>query len=362
MGLALALLAFAPEGCGGASARHDVASVDLRTAIYQDSNDTTVGTGVVAASARPTDETTISGRYLLDVTTTASVDVVSAATHRWDEPRHEGMGGGTWSNGEVGLNASYVYSTENDWSSHTGSLGGSFDFDEHNFQLQWGASYVWNDVWRRNDSIFRRNQETTTGTLALVITPDPADVVSIGYWFSWIGGYQESPYRYARFLGAGVQGPPYLTTPEEVPDDRFRHALTIRWNHALGEALALRSHARGYVDDWGIGSITIGTELRGTVDDTDLGFMVRAYGQLGASFWHDVYPQAQRYMSSDRELSPFVDLFGGPFLAYRAAQEGALSELRFELRVTGFLFHFFEFARLTERYGVVSELALGGTF
>lgn len=334
----------------------------MRTALYQDSNDTTVGTGIVAGRAHPTEETTITGHYLLDVTTSASVDVVSAATHRWDEPRHEGMGGAAWSNGEVGLNAAYVYSTENDWSSHTGSVGGTVDWDEHNFQLQWGASYVWNDVWRRNDQVFRRNQQSTSGNVGLVITASPTDLLSVGYFFSWVGGYQESPYRYARFFGPGVTGPPYLTAPEEVPDDRFRHALTLRWNHALNDTLALRSHARAYYDDWGIGSITLGTEIRGTIDDTDLGFTVRAYGQLGASFWHDVYPSAQRYMSSDRELSPFVDLFGGPFLAYRAHQDGALTELRFEARLTGFVFHFFEFARLTERYGVVTELALGGSF
>jgi hypothetical protein len=347
--------------CGGASQRHDLASVDMRTAIYQDTNDTTVGTGTVAARGHPTDETTISGRYLLDVTTTASVDVVSAATHRWDEPRHEIMGGGAWSNGETGLNGAYVYSTENDWSSHTGTIGGTQDWGEHDYQLQWSASYVWNDVWRRNDQNFRRQQQSATGTLALVVTPSPTDLVSIGYFFSWVGGYQESPYRYARFEGPIVSGPPYYTAAEEVPDDRFRHALTLRWNHLLQDGLALRSHARAYLDDWGIGSLTIGSEIRGRVDDTDLGFMLRAYGQLGASFWHDVYPVAQRYMSSDRELSPFVDLFGGPFLAYRARQESS-SELRFELRLTGFLFHFFEFARLTERYGVVAEVACGGTF
>lgn len=345
--------------CGGAPST-GVVSADLRASLYQDSNDTTIGSSTLAVRAHPTEQVSLAARYLLDVTTSASVDVVSAATHRWDEARHEAMGGAGWSDGSTSLDVSYVHSIENDWESHTVSAGGSIDFEEHNYTLQYGGSYVYNDVWRAHDANFRRRQDDASGTLALVIVGSPSDLWSIGYSFAWVGGYQESPYRYARLTdptGAGLR----LTTPEQVPEDRFRHALTVRWNHLLQPGTALRSHARLYADDWGIASITLGTEVRARVDDTDLGLTLRCYGQLGVSFWHDVYPARQSFMSSDRELSPFVDVFGGPFVAWRVAHDGPFASLHFELRATAFYFHFFEFARLPDRAGVVAELALGGS-
>ena len=357
-GGALPLLCVLASGCGGAPPAGRAVSVDVRGAVYQDSDHTTIGTVATAVRARPTEEWTVAARHVLDITTSASVDVVSVATQRWDEPRNEVMGAATFADGTVTIDGAYVYSAENDWWSHTASLGGSVDLDDHRVTLSLGGAYGYNDVGRASDPTFGREMHTGNLRAALTWVATPEDLWSLGYDFGLVAGYQESPYRYARI--ASELSSNLLRAPENVPDQRLRHAVTLRWNHAFSTDVALRSHARLYGDDWGILSLTAGTELRGGLGEWELGLGVRGYGQTGAAFYEDVYATAQRYMTSDRELSSFWDLFVGPSLGWRAAV-GPFSELRFEARATAFGFQFFEFSRLPERFGVVGELAIGGT-
>jgi hypothetical protein len=88
---------------------------------------------------------------------------------------------------------------------------------------------------------------------------------------------------------------------------------------------------------------------------------VRGYVQTGASFYQDDYRTRQRYMTADRELSPFWDVFGGLRLAYRPERLAFLDELRAETKLAAFWFVFQEFERLPERRGVTLEIGLGGT-
>ncbi len=355
------VLAAALAGCGGSSPPPSGAVVaDLRTSVYQDSDQTTIGSGVVAVRARPTPEWTIGAHYLVDITTSASVDVVSAATGRWDEARNEGAGNLAWTDGWSTLSGGYVYSRENDWESHTGSAGFSQDLDDHNLTLGLGGAFVYNTIWRASDPTFREQQWQASGSASLVGVADPSNILQLNYNFSYVDGYQASPYRMAR-LANSDNVPVLLYLPERHPRQRMRHALVFRWNSAVSPDAALRTHARAYLDDWGIASLTIGTELRADVGDGwQLGAMVRGYGQLGASFYQDVYQRPMRFMTSDRELSSFVDAFLGPRLAWRGQHQGPFAELRWELKVMGFAFYLPEFSRLETRYGFVAEMALGG--
>lgn len=356
MRLQLTLL-FLVAGCGAAPAGRAL-SVDVRSSIYQDTDQTTIGTVATAVRGRPSEEVTLAARHVIDITTSASVDVVAAATRRWDEPRNEVMGGAGWTDGTVSLDAAYVYSAENDWWSHTASAGGSVDLMDHRVTLSLGGSYGYNDVGRASDANFHQVMHNAGGRAGVVWVATPEDLWSLGYDFGSVLGYQESPYRYARFRESGTSL--LHRMPEEVPDLRLRHAVTLRWNHALSPDVAMRSHVRAYGDDWGLFSLTLGTEVRGAIGEWELGVSVRGYAQTGASFFRDVYDAPQRYVTSDRELSPFWDVFGGPVLSWRAAA-GPFSELRFEARATGFGFSFLEFSRLPERFGIVGELAFGGT-
>ena len=57
----------------------ELAKVDERAAVYQDSDHTTIVTNNVAARGTPGKHFGVDARYLVDVISSASVDVISAA-------------------------------------------------------------------------------------------------------------------------------------------------------------------------------------------------------------------------------------------------------------------------------------------
>ena len=67
-------------------------------------------------------------------------------------------------------------------------------------------------------------------------------------------------------------------------------------------------------------------------------------------------------MTADRELSTFADVFGGVRAGYRGTPARALEELRAEIKVEGFHFHYFDYPLLPDRSGIVAELGLGVSF
>jgi hypothetical protein len=340
------------------AARAEVASLDLRTGVYQDSDRTFVSTTTVAARGTIKDRVTIEARYLIDAITSASVDVVTAATSAFHENRHEAAAQIAYHDGTRSASAGYVYSVENDWESHTANAGLSHDLAQHNVTLGLGGTFVHNAVGRSGDPTFHRTLLVAGGSAFLAVTASPRDQLGLSYTVAWHDGYQASPYRFVFFEDAsGARG----SAPEADPQTRLRHAITARLHHHVGRDSALQAHLRGYLDDWGVYSGTAGLEYLIGFGELTLGLHVRGYAQEHASFYQAVYAQPLAFMTADRELSRFVDGFGGARLTWRRAHAGPFGELRAEVKVDGFGFWFFDFPRLQSRDGIVAELALGAT-
>jgi hypothetical protein len=154
-----------------------------------------------------------------------------------------------------------------------------------------------------------------------------------------------------------------LATPETDPDQRWRNALTFRYNRHLFGETALRSHARAYFDSWGVLAATAGTEYVVGVGHFEPALFVRGYAQQHSTFYQATYARPETYMTADRELSTFVDVFGGGRVTWRHGNfSRVIDELHFEAKVTGFYFRFLDFPRLPERSGLVAELAAGVAF
>ncbi|HNN91962.1 MAG TPA: DUF3570 domain-containing protein [Pseudomonadota bacterium] len=332
------------------------ATVDARTGVYQDSDHTTISTSTIAARALIKDRVEITGRYLIDVVSSASVDVVTAATAAFRENRHEATGGVGYRDGTNSASAGYVFSRENDWQSHTIELGGSRDILQHNLTIGFGASLIFNDIWRSGDNNFKRSLNVYGGSLSLAGTPSRRDVVSLTYSLSYLSGYQASPYRYVLFNDEqGFR----QAVPENAPGTRQRHAVAVRWKRHVFRNSAVHTHLRGYFDDWQVASFTFGGEYLIGVGDFVISPHLRGYAQKHAGFYQAQYTQLLNFMTFDRELSSFIDGFAGVRAAWLRPHLGPLDELRVELKVDGFGFYFFDFPRLQSRYGLIAELALG---
>jgi hypothetical protein len=338
-----------------------VVQIDTRGSIYDDSDATTIITATGAARATIAELVTVKGRYLADIITTASVDVVSAATPSFEEVRHEGEGGLGYADGTNTASATYIYSTENDWFSHTMAAGLGRDFFQHQLTLGLGGSAVLNTVGRQDDDNFEEKLNIGAGTVSMSLIATRDDLISLAYSFIYSGGYQSSPYRFSYLQdpsGSGlVIGP-----PETHPDTRARHALAMRYNRYLFRDSALRSHVRGYVDDWGVKSVTFGTEFVVGFPPLELGLRVRGYAQSKASFYKSVYTAPKRYMTADRELGAFIDGFVGGKVGIRQFVGSFLHTFKAEVRFDAFGFKYSDFPRLPKRAGMIGEAGLGASF
>jgi hypothetical protein len=376
VGLLSAALAASPSG---ARAQWS-GGVDARTSLYQDTDRTTIFTTIASAHVSPKDVWTVSGHYLADVITSASVDVVTSATSRgrcgttvpapascppepFHETRHEGAGSVAYADGTRTASLGYVYSIENDWRSHSFSAGYSNDLLRHRLTLGLSGSFTLNDVWRAHEDPshpFHRQLDQASASFDASIVGSKRDLVTLDYTFMLLRGYQASPYRFVFYTDPALSAQP-IGAPETDPDTRMRHALAVRWAHHAFSDTVLKLHARGYVDDWGVASGTAGAEYAVGFGDLELGASLRGYAQKGASFYQDGYDVRRRYMTADRELSTFVDGFGSLHFGWaRTRRLGAFQALHTELKATGFAFKFFDFSRLPTRQGIIVELGLGG--
>jgi hypothetical protein len=337
-----------------AAAAEPTLSPATRLGIYQDSDHTTILTASAGAAGTVDDRYRVGVRYLVDVVSSASVDVVSQATGTFHDVRHDLSASGGYDDGARSLVAGYSFSTENDWTSHNVSLAGSHDLLEHNLTLSASLAFQTNTITRANSIGFEESLQSYLANLSASYTLTPRDLVQVALASSLHEGYQSSPYRYRTIDDVAVL--------ERYPDERFRQALVLRHHHYFTGEWALRNHARVYADTYGVESLTLGSEAVWERAPFEWALALRGYGQTAARFYREQYAEEQRYMSFDKELSPFVDVFLGPTFAYQRAALGPFADFRLDARVSGFYFRFFEFAALDERWGVVADIGASASF
>lgn len=356
--IAASLVACGTVACGPASvAAQDTSSVArLRGAAYQDDDETTVVTSSVRAAAEIEGAVRLRAGYLLDVVTTASVDVVAAATQRWDELRHQGDGGIDVRFDDVSLSGGYRHSAEHDWWSHRGQLGMTVDLADRATTLGVGLSFVHSDVGRQQDPTFHAEQQIYGGTVSLAQVVDPETLVQVGYSIAQVEGYQASPYRYVA-VGQGA----YL--PERHPRSRSRHALAGRLRRALGDDVVLRVGERLYLDDWGLFATTTDLALAFRAGDVvEIEVRDRFHFQSAASFYQERYDAPRTFVSVDRELSTMLDNYVGAALILTSDGPAPFRWFRFDLRADLFYYHFFDYTRLAGRIGALTSLGLEAAF
>lgn len=299
------------------------------------------------------DSTTLDLTYAVDVWTSASIDIRTSASLPVTEQRDEIDVALGQEIGDLTLSGSYRFSKENDYSSHGGSGGGSFDFAGNSATLDLNL-YVFQDaVGRSGDPSFSRQLSTIGARLAFTQVFDSQMLGQLTYEIGRLDGYQASPYRVV-----GVGGTGYgcvgasLCLPERLPQTRLRHAFALLLLRALGAELSLGANYRFYLDDWGLRSHTLGVEL-GYVpaQGTLLSLRYRLYLQSGASFYQRIYlsaPGAGTFTTRDRELSRMNDQRVGLDLEHVFALADGSAQLTLSAGVGGDFYSYAEFVGLNQ--------------
>lgn len=368
------LVAVVALATGDLHAENRVAS---NLSLYTDDDATDVVTSVTRVSADPWEGGTVEASYLIDIISSASVDLVSSATPRFDENRHALGAAVTHVLDGMSFNANYGYSRENDYDGHGFGAGAVFELAERNATL--GVSYALelSQVGRADDPNFGESLVThaidVNGTQILT----PWLVASGGYALGLQNGYLAKPYRYAR-LGRngivnmeGIQGAldvgqlftDAAAVPEVHPDSRIRNAIYAGLKAHLLKETAVELRYRFYFDTWSLTGHT--AEVLGHLgwnENFGARLRYRFYGQGAASFYEYTYDTPKRYMTRDRELSPLTSHLVGLKVFARVKDLGFLSALQVSAKVDLFQYDYADFPALPTRQGFVLETGVEAVF
>ena len=290
-----------------------------------------------ALTRHVSESTSITGRYLVDLISAASiragssngsnsggddeggefekpskaqnVDVVTAASaggggggenalRLTDDVRNEFVLGVTHliPNGNFSLNG--LYSREHDYSSRTIAGTISRDFAEKNTTLQLGFVRSWDEVFPTTKTWTRSaNIETVDATFNQILS----NRLLTQFIFSYTkaDGELADVYRTIK-----IAGPDSVIEYDPVhPHSRYRRAFSNRFVYRLNPLSSITFGYRYYWDTWDIRSHTISSLYQRHLSRfTILGVGFRTYLQSEAFFFKNEYAAPEKYMTADNKL------------------------------------------------------------
>jgi Protein of unknown function (DUF3570) len=270
----------------------------------------------------------VSANYLIDMVSSASVDVETSASP-YDDERRQSTLAASFLLGKSTYSVAYVKSDESDYLANTMILGVSHDMFGDLTTVSFGYKEGKNDVFRnvkiddvkQNDPTFAEHMESKGYNVGVsqIITKNL--IISGAYEVNTDEGFLRSPYRSVRFfIDPFSQG----REDEKYPNTHSSNAASIRAKYFLPYRAAIDGMYRFYTDTWGV----IGhTGELGYVHPLDLPHLggqwifegrVRYYTQTAADFYQDIFPRADfsNFMARDKELSTYTAITGGLVATY----------------------------------------------
>lgn len=369
---------------GSARAGDTTTKGSSEVAAYQDSVATSVLTPSIGVSVEnPIAGWRVNGRYLVDVVTAASPDIVSTASPRWTEVRNAGNVGVQYKPGTFGVAVNGTASYTPDYLSVGG--GGQLiqDLDEKNLTLTAGYSYGHDTIGRTGTpfSVFSRTLEYHSISAGISRVVNPNLVVSLGGDLIMERGDQSKPYRYIPIFspdvaarvprgasvdyvaGLRIQAKPL----EQLPLARDRGAISGRLAWRLGSS-TLRLDERLYTDTWGLHATT--TDVRWLVDVSPRVTIwphLRGHVQTPVDFWKRAYSATSldalpALRTGDRELGGLFNVGTGGGLRLALGKAEALDDFVLTTTFDGTWTRFADTIYVTQRFSAIVATSFEVTF
>jgi hypothetical protein len=280
----------------------------------------------VAFTKRISGSASLTGRYLVDCITAASmrsrfqidgitsassrnsIDGVTSASQRgtgypestFDEVRHELNAGLFHLVGDGSLSLNALYSTEHDYRSWTLAAQMSYPFAMKNTTIQLGIVRSWDKVfpdtrdWKRDKSVFTASAGLTQVISQILIVQANGSVTRMS-------GYLSDPYQPVPIF----QDNSFIYHETVLPDTRLRKALGLRSNWMWFQNSSLQLGYRYYWDDWNIRSHTANILVQQYVANrtVTLTMGIRHYTQQPASFFKTEYRDSDGFLTVDSKLN-----------------------------------------------------------
>ncbi len=268
-----------------------------------------------------------------DTYTSASTDMVdwyidsietSASSHEERKYGHLSYTRVTRKQSSYGV--SVAFSEEYDVESYSGSLNWTRNSKDDNKQISINLSGVY-DNWDLifpveyrdetkypTDSLLSVNTRLTASlgvNFAMILTPRLQSLIS--YSFVYQNGLLSCPFQRVFFYDSIVLPP---TIPEgfkkhyidQLPNQKFKHALSLRTNYYPFNFLILRTFARGYYDSFNVKAVTLNIETPFKITRFISVFPFYRFHYQTATQYFYAYQEAHieaEFYTSDYDLSEF---------------------------------------------------------
>ena len=265
---------------------------------------------------------TLHSAVAFDLITAASVDLVTAASPKgFTETRTQVDAGGSYNFGSgAGADANYHLSQEPDFLTHAVHIGGSHGYLSRIATLNVGYGYSRSDIGRRDDATFARQRQTQDADLSWTHIVTPTVAADVGYGLSYVDGFQANAYRFVR-LYAAPTGRQATAVAERVPDQRYRHTVTLRLRSRPRPDLFVHGDYRLYTDTWGMvaHTLTARAALNLGSEAWTVSAEARGHAQGAVDFYRERYatfPNAPDLRTADKELGAMWTALGGLHVAW----------------------------------------------
>ncbi len=365
-----------------------VGRASSEVSVYSDTEAVTVVTPVIGASIEnPLAEWSVSARYLVDVVSAASVDIVATASRAWKEVRHAGNFDAAGKVGIVGLGATGSFSIEPDYVGWGAGGTVSVDLFQKNATLLVGYAFG-RDIIGRHFTPFDVFSHvvlnhTINAALTLLVNRDTI--------MSFVGdaiiqdGDTSKPYRYIpMFAPTDVPKVPVgasidlvnehrlnVRPLEQLPTSRDMFAATVRLAHRFSSS-TLRVSERFYRDTWGLTATS--TDVRYILDvhpRVSLWPHGRLHLQTPVAFWQRAYSAEQNssgqwvvpaIRTGDRELGPLRGLTGGGGMQIRVGPESSPADFTLNLQGEAVWTAYLDDLYITNRVSGLGLLSIDAVF
>jgi hypothetical protein len=321
--------------------------------VYVD-NDATQVISPLARASTDLGATQLTAGCLVDVVTSASVDVVSQASKTAiHDVRTEPWIDVSRTFGRTKISAGYVYSRERDYVSNGGGIALQRGFWDNDTTLALSYRLSLDDVGRAGDANFSRSLAVQAFGASWSQVVTPLLLLQLSYELGYGVGFFASPYRFVPVF-ATTGASPTTWVPETDPERRLRQLVVLTASRHLFADSAIQADYRFYADDWGMTSHTI--EARYLVNlphGVELRLRERFYVQSKADFYQETYSQIMRFMTFDKELGALWTELVGAKVIWR------VGVFELEAKAGFFRFQYLDFAPLASRSGVNVGLGLG---
>ncbi|MDH5546278.1 MAG: DUF3570 domain-containing protein [Gammaproteobacteria bacterium] len=295
--------------------------IDVFVAHYQDNTGLSVFSPVISWLHELSDAFSVNGRFNYETfNKTASnngsaMDAISGATtvvggsgSGFSETRIEPSAGIAYKRGSWNTNVNTSMSNESHFQSRSIAAGIERETFQRNLTLSINYAYTADQVEVNSASQGVSTQQKQTQSILLGATQllGPKDLLSVGFGYANISGYQSGPLRKISIdenLSGSIVSYIY---DESHPTLRNRALLYLQYKSYFQTRTALVVNTSVYRDDWGINAFAIESRLAQYIIDTwRIAWRYRFYYQDAADFYRPLYTQEQDLMTADARLRRF---------------------------------------------------------